>query len=169
VSKEEKATQSREHVLEQVAETIRSVTGAERSAVVLGEQENTAIHFVAAAGPFSDRLVGARGPAEGSGLCGNVLEGRCSILSKRTVGDLRVRQDHATEMGISTALGAPVVHEGRPFAVLMALNRVDGQSFGEDDEAALNAYAEEVASTLWQLAAARAGLGGATGHTAPLK
>jgi GAF domain-containing protein len=155
VSKEDQATESREDVLDWVAETIRSVTGAERSAVVFGEQANAAIHFVAAAGPFAERLVGARGPAEGSGLCGNVLEGSCSILSKHTIGDLRVRQDHATEMGISTALGVPVVHDGRPFAVLMALNRTDGQSFGEDDETALNAYAETVAGPLWQLAAAR--------------
>jgi GAF domain-containing protein len=156
VSTEDRATDSRGDALERVAETIRSVTGAERSAVVFGEQENTAIHFVAAAGPFADRLLGARGPAEGSGLCGNVLEGSCSILSRHTIGDLRVRQDHATEMGITTALGVPVVHDGRPFAVLMALNRADGGSFGEDDEAALNAYAGEVAGTLWQLADAQA-------------
>ena len=139
--------------LDEVAELIRTLTGAERSAIVFGEDENSRIHFAAATGPFADRIRGARGPAQGSGLCGNVLEGRCSILSKQTLGDERVHQGHAVEMSISTALGAPVYHDGRPFAVLMALNRTDGGSFDEEDETALSAYAEEVADALWELAA----------------
>jgi GAF domain-containing protein len=137
-------------IFDEVAEGIRAVTGAERSAVVLGEDENEAIHFVAATGPFAERLAGARGPAEGSGLCGNVLAGSCSILSRRTLGDERVHQGHAVEMAISTALGVPVLHDGEPFAVLMALNRRDGGSFDEADEAALEAYAAEVADALWE-------------------
>jgi GAF domain-containing protein len=138
--------------LQEIAETIRSVTGAERSAIVFGEDGNRTIHFVAATGPFADRIRDARGPAEGSGLCGNVLDGSCSILSKSTLGDERVHQGHAVEMGISTALGAPVFRDGEPFAVLMALNRTDGESFGEEDELALNSYASEVADALWELA-----------------
>jgi GAF domain-containing protein len=143
--------------LQEIAEAIRSVTGAERSAIVFGEDGNSSIHFVAATGPFADRIREARGPAEGSGLCGNVLDGSCSILSKSTLGDDRVHQGHAVEMGISTALGAPVFHAGEPFAVLMALNRRDGRSFSEEDELALNSYASEVAGPLWQLASAMSG------------
>jgi GAF domain-containing protein len=135
--------------LAQVAEKVREVTGAERSAVVFGEDANETIHFVAATGPFAERMRGARGPAEGSGLCGNVLGGGCSILSKQTLGDERIHQGIAAEMAISTALGVPVLHNGKPFAVLMAMNRADGGTFSEKDEAALNAYARDVADELW--------------------
>jgi GAF domain-containing protein len=142
----------RDALLEHVAEKVREVTGAERSAVVFGEDANSAIHFVAATGPFAERIRGARGPAEGSGLCGNVLDGGCSILSKQTLGDERVHQGHAVEMAISTALGVPVFHDDEPFAVLMALNRAGGGSFSEEDEAALNGYACEIADALWDAA-----------------
>jgi len=143
---------SRKDLLDQVAEKVREVTGAERSAVVFGEDANATIHFVAATGLFAERIRGARGPAEGSGLCGNVLGGGCSILSKQTLGDDRVHQGIAAEMAISTALAAPVFHGDTPFAVLMAMNRTGGGSFNENDEAALNAYAREVADTLWSAA-----------------
>src|SRR6478735_6500919 len=141
-----------EDLLEQVAQQVREVTGAERSAVVFGEDANATIHFVAATGPFAERIRGARGPAEGSGLCGNVLDGGCSILSKQTLGDERIHQGIAVEMAILTALGVPVFHDEEPFAVLMALNRAGGGSFSEEDEATLNAYAREVADTLWRAA-----------------
>jgi GAF domain-containing protein len=144
---------SRKDLLDQVAEKVREVTGAERSAVVFGEDANATIHFVAATGLFAERIRGARGPAEGSGLCGNVLDGGCSILSKQTLGDERIHQGIAVEMAISTALGAPVFHDEEPFAVLMAMNRAGGGSFSEAVEAALNAYATEVADTLWLTAA----------------
>jgi GAF domain-containing protein len=140
----------RDDLLQEVAENVREITGAERSAVVFGEDANTTIHFVAAVGPFSERIRGARGPAEGSGLCGNVLSGNCSILSKQTLGDDRIHQRIATEMGISTALGAPVLYDDKTFAVLMALNRKDGASFSEAEETALNAYASEIAEALWR-------------------
>ena len=142
----------RNDLLVQVAEKVREVTGAERSAVVFGEDANSTIHFVAATGPFAARVRGARGPAEGSGLCGNVLGGGCSILSKQTLGDDRIHQGIAVEMGISTALGVPVLHDGEPFAVLMAMNRTAGGSFSDQDEAALNTYAHEVADALWNVA-----------------
>ena len=144
------ARTTRDDLLEQVAEKVREVTGAERSAVVFGEDANATIHFVAASGPYAERIRGARGPAEGSGLCGNVLDGGCSILSKQTLGDERIHQGIAVEMAISTALGAPVFYDDEPFAVLMAMNRASGGSFSEKDEAALNAYATEVAETLWR-------------------
>jgi GAF domain-containing protein len=137
-------------VADRVADEILEVAGAARSAVVLGEYENTAIHFVAAAGDGAERLVGARGPAAGSGLCGNVLEGSCSILSVDTIGDPRIHQGHAREGGITTAIGVPVYHEGRAFAVLMALNRADGGRFSAQQEAALERYAERIAAELWR-------------------
>jgi GAF domain-containing protein len=145
----------REPVVDRVAEEIRSVTGAERSAVVFGEDGNAAIHFVAASGAGSERLVGARGPTEGSGLCGNVLTGSCSILSVNTIGDPRIHQGHATEGGIVTAIGVPVLHDGQPFAVLMALNRADGGRFTDAQEAELSRYAETVADELWDVSPAR--------------
>lgn len=143
---------ARSSMVDEVAERIRQVTGAARSAVVFGEHGNNDIHFVAATGEYSERIRGARGPSEGSGLCGNVLEGNCSILSEHTVGDERVRQDHAVQWAITTALGVPVHHDGHPFAVLMALNREDGASFTRADQGALERYAEEVADALWPLA-----------------
>src|SRR6478609_3921864 len=73
------AQTARNGLIEQVAEKVREVTGAERSAVEFGEDANATIHFVAASGPYAERIRGARARAEGSGLCGNVLDGGCSI------------------------------------------------------------------------------------------
>jgi GAF domain-containing protein len=136
-------------MLDRVAAEICRRTGAQRSAVVYGEDHNERIHFAAASGPGAERLTGARGPAEGSGLCGNVLAGSRSILSRTTLGDPRVHQAHTTELGITTALGVPVNHDGQPFAVLMALNREDGETFTETEQLELEGYAAEVAEDLW--------------------
>jgi GAF domain-containing protein len=66
-----------------------------------------------------------------------------------TIGDPRIHQKHATEGGITTAIGVPVLHDGRAFAVLMALNRADGGQFTETQEAELARYAQTVADELW--------------------
>lgn len=131
--------------LQDVADGILAAVGGERSALVLSEDDGRTINFVAAAGPGAEALAGQRGPAAGSGLCGSVLAGSCSVLAPETLGDPRVHQGHAVELSIATALGVPVYHEGDAIAVLMALNKADGSRFDERDEAALTAYAEEVA------------------------
>lgn len=144
--------QAEQMFVDQVAERIATITGAEHTAVVFGEDDNNAIHFAGAAGGLSQRLRGARGPAEGSGLCGNALTGNCSIRAATAEGDERVDQAHVTEMGIETALGVPVHHDGRPFAVLMALNRRDGGRFEPAHETALEDYSNEIADELWTVA-----------------
>jgi GAF domain-containing protein len=141
--------------LEAIAVEIRRRTGARRSAIVFGEEDNSQIRFSAASGPGAERLIGAHGPTEGSGLCGNVLTGGCSILSERTLGDPRVRQDHVRGSDIDTALGVPVRHGGRTFAVLMALGREDSTHYTQTDQRALEHYAAEVAEQLWRLHDAR--------------
>ena len=137
-----------------MADEICSLIGAQRSAVVLGRDGNSSVYFIAAAGEDVDSLLGARGPAEGSGLVGNVLEGGDSILAETAQGDGRVHQGHVDELGIVTALGVPVLHAGQPFAVLMALNRQDGGRFSAADERDLARYASEIEDELWAVAAA---------------
>lgn len=136
--------------LQKITDEVRAKVGAERAAIVLSEEDGEMIHFVAASGPHTEGMVGARGPAEGSGLCGTVLAGSCSVLSRETAGDDRVHQGHTVEMGIDTALGVPVYRGEEPFAVLMAMNKAPSGKFDEADESALEDYAASVADTLWE-------------------
>ena len=138
--------------VERIAEQIRAVAGAERSAVVFGEKTATRRQFTSP--PPRQRRGRAPGrrprpPPRGRGLCGNVLAGGCAILAVDTLGDPRIHQGHAKEGGITTAIGVPVFHEGRAFAVLMALSRADGGRFSAVEEAALAGYAERIADELW--------------------
>jgi GAF domain-containing protein len=136
--------------LQDISDGVLAAIGAERAAVVLSEDDGETVHFIAASGPRTEGMAGRRGPAAGSGLCGSVLEGNCPVLAKQAVGDERIHQGHATDLGIDTALGVPVYKDDEPFAVLMAMNKVPAGEFDEADEAALTEYAAAIAGSLWE-------------------
>ena len=50
----------------------------------------------------------------------------------------------AEVFGTKTALAVPVYQEGKLFAVLMVLNRLDGQLLNVEDERRLSDYAEQL-------------------------
>jgi signal transduction protein with GAF and PtsI domain len=135
--------------LQEIADGVLTAVDAERCAVVLSEDDGDTVNFIAASGPGTEEMVGNKGPAEGSGLCGSVLGGSCPVLAVETLGDERIHQGHTVEMGIDTALGVPVYHDGEAFAVLMALNKADRSKFSEADEAKLVDYAATIADDLW--------------------
>ncbi len=137
---------SNTEALTQVAQGVRSAVGASTAAVVLGEEDNSIVFFAASVGQHAHLLQGRRGPAAGSGLCGSALEAGVPILAAQTIGDGRVHQEHATQFGIDTALAVPILEGGSPVAFLMALNRVDGGTFDEASQAALESYAARVTS-----------------------
>ena len=66
----------------------------------------------------------------------------------QTQGDLRIRQDIAVALGITTALAVPIAREGQLLWALMGLNRQDGSAFDEVDRDRLAAYAQEASALI---------------------
>ncbi len=133
-----------------VAEEARARLDAETSVVALAENDGLNVYYAASVGKHAERLTDRRAPAATSGLCGVAFQGREAVLVCTTAGDLRVRQDHAQELGIETALAVPMFEEGRLLGALMVLNRLDGQLFDELSEQTLQRYAEEAAPVVAQ-------------------
>ena len=77
------------------------------------------------------------------GGCDLAREGQ-PVLVCQTLGDNRVRQDTVEAFGTKTALAVPVYQEGKLFAVLMVLNRLDGQLLNSEDEQRLSDYAKQL-------------------------
>jgi hypothetical protein len=50
----------------------------------------------------------------------------------------------AEAFGTKTALAVPVYQKGKLFAVLMVLNRLDGQLLNSEDEQRLSDYAKQL-------------------------
>ncbi len=72
-------------------------------------------------GKYADMMVGKRGDAATSGLCGTAFQGSCPVLVEETKGDLRVHQDYVDAWAIQTALAIPVFFQGQLGGALMAL------------------------------------------------
>lgn len=149
---EDKMTQI--SLLKTLAAEIKELTGAETAVIALTEENGTMISYAASVGKHAEWLQGRRGPAAGSGLCDTTLEAGGSVLVCQTNGDKRVRQDHVKALGIETALATPVFYDGQAIAVLMAMNREDGNAFSEQQEKALNNYASTKAALIWEAAKA---------------
>ncbi|MDA0267945.1 MAG: GAF domain-containing protein [Cyanobacteria bacterium] len=62
--------------------------------------------------------------------------------------DLRIRQDLAEQLGITTALAVPVNLDGALVGALMVLNRLDGTPFSDTEEQALMDYGQTVAGEM---------------------
>ncbi len=133
------------HILVQVAEQAKALTGAETSVVALAEDEGEIADFTIGVGKHAEWITGRRGPAEGSGLCGTAFVNQEPVLVCQTKGDSRVRQDHAELLNIESALAVSLRQEGRLLGAMLLLNRADGQPFTTEDEATLKQYAPEAA------------------------
>ena len=123
--------------LEQIAQDVQQLTQGETVAIALAESDGTIMYYATA-------IIGKRGETAKTGLCGTVASEGQSVLVCQTLGDNRVRQDMAEAFGTKTALAVPVYQEGKLFAVLMVLNRLDGQLLNSEDEQRLSDYAKQL-------------------------
>ena len=127
---------------------IQAQTRAQTAVIVLAEQDGTVGHYAEAVGQHAGWLRGRRGPSATSGLSGTAFRSASPVLVPDTLGDDRVRQDHAEQLGIKTALAAALRYEGRLLGALMLLNKNDGSAFDTQDEALLSRYIETIAADL---------------------
>jgi GAF domain-containing protein len=120
--------------LEKIVQDVQQLTQGETVAITLAESDGTIMYYATAIGKHATAIVGKRGETAKTGLCGTfACEGQ-PVLVCQTLGDNRVRQDMAEAFGTKTALAVPVYQEGKLFAVLMVLNRLDGQLLNKEVE-----------------------------------
>jgi signal transduction histidine kinase len=134
-----------DQVLELIAKRGRALVEA-RSLVIL--LRDGADLVVATSAGVAQRAIGTRVPIEGS-TTGHVLISR----EVRRISDLGSQlRISATELGVTqaqTALLAPLVYRGRGLGVLAAFDHgADADSFSEDDEATLRAFAASGATAV---------------------
>ena len=128
-----------------IAEELQQLVDAETAVVAIAEDAGQTILYAAAIGKHAKFIQGKRSQTVHSGLCGAVLESGQSALVCNPQTDVRIRQDLAEQLGITTALAVPVEHNGALVGALMMLNRRNGQLFTPAEEQALMHYAETVA------------------------
>lgn len=134
--------------LTQIAEQVQQLVNAETAVVAVSEDAGNAIVYAAAIGKHAAFIQGKRSQTVTSGLCGVVLESGQAALVCNPQTDVRIRQDLAEQLGITTALAVPVNHNGALVGALMVLNRLDGAEFTPADEQALAHYGETVAGVI---------------------
>jgi GAF domain-containing protein len=134
--------------LTSVAEQVQRLVDAETAVVAISEEAGTMIFYAAAVGKHASFIRGKRSQTEVSGLCGAVFESGQAALVCNPKTDVRIRQDLAQQMGITTALAVPIEREGVLVGALMALNRLNGQEFTPVEEHALLVYAEAIAEVI---------------------
>ena len=131
--------------LRAIARQAQTLTHAETAVVAIAEEDGNAVFYAAAVGKHAGAIEGKRSMAEKSGLCGAAFASGQSELVCDTRGDLRIRQDIADALGITTALAVPIMRAGELLGAFMVLNRNDGKAFDEEDRDKLDAYGQEVA------------------------
>lgn len=134
--------------LQTIAEQVQELLQAETVVVMLAESSGEQVYHAAAVGKYAADIVGKRGDAATSGLPGIVFKGSCPVLVENTKGDLRVRQDTAQAWGIKSALAIPLFVQGQLWGALMALNRLDAESFNEQDQQKLVKYGATISDYL---------------------
>ena len=134
--------------LTNMARRAQTLTAAETAVVALAEDSGETVVYAAAAGKYADAIAGKRSQAATSGLCGAVFASGQAELVCQTEGDIRVRQDLAEALGITTALAAPITRDGVLLGALMVLNRADGSAFDEAARLELIRYAAAIAPVL---------------------
>ena len=134
--------------LNHIAEQVQQLVNAETAVIALSENGGSAIFYAAAVGKHAAFIQGTRSPVATSGLCGAVLQSGQSALVCQPQTDVRIRQDLAEQLDITTALAVPVKYNGAVVGALMVLNRRDGEAFTPAAKQALADYAGAISGAI---------------------
>jgi signal transduction histidine kinase len=136
-----------EPVLAVVAGRLRELVDARLVLVALPESDD-ALRVVTAEGEAAEDVVGVRLPLHGSKV-GRVLERARSERVDSVLDDPEVDRTIAKELGIGTAIYAPLVVKGRAIGVLAAHDRHgDDPRFSDDDVRLTESLADRAAIAL---------------------
>lgn len=130
--------------LTEIAQTVQNLVKGETAVVALAENHGVNVYYAAAVGKYAEKIVGLRGEAASSGLCGTAFQDTCAVLVPQTLGDLRVRQDYVQNWGINTALAVSLRSQGKLLGALLVFNSLDGQPFNEESAQNLTDYANNI-------------------------
>jgi GAF domain-containing protein len=128
-----------------IAQEAQTLINAETTVVALAEAEGNTVFYAAAVGKHASAIVGKRSTVETSGLCGAAFASGQGELVCQVEHDVRVRQDIAEALGITTALAVPILNGGELKGALMVLNRQDGSAYDEAAKQQLTDFAQGIA------------------------
>jgi sigma-B regulation protein RsbU (phosphoserine phosphatase) len=122
------------------------VVSAEAATVLLLDDEKQNFLFYQVEGPAKPMLMEATFPI-GQGIAGSVLESCMSEVINQVQDDPRFFNQIDRQSGFQTRnmIALPLIAGEEPVGVLEVLNKVDGQSFTEEEHLSLMMIAEEIA------------------------
>jgi signal transduction histidine kinase len=133
-------------LLQLIVEAAREITKTEASSILLVDRKSGDLYFEAATGAKSEEVQRFVVPLESSIAGWVVRHGETAVID-----DAQQDERHFPESDIETAfttrslLAVPLVVKGNVIGALEALNKADGQPFGEDDVDLLIAMANQAA------------------------
>jgi signal transduction histidine kinase len=131
-------------LLQLIIEAARELTDSEASSILLVERKSGDLYFEATTVPTKEKLQRVIVPMDSS-LAGWVVQHNESVV----IGDVEEDNRHfkQADIGIITRslLAVPLSVKGQVIGVLNTLNKVEGQSFDEDDVYLLTILAAQAA------------------------
>jgi GAF domain-containing protein len=119
---------------------------AEAASVLLLDDEKQNFNFYQVEGPAKPVLMAATFPAD-KGLAGSILQTQQAEIVNDVPNDPRFYERVDSESGFQTwnMIAIPLTAGEEPVGVLEVLNKVDGDSFTEEEHLLLASIAEEIA------------------------
>ncbi len=140
------ATHSLQPLLIQILEAGRELTGSEASSIMLVDRKTGELHFEAATGERSQEISKTIVPLEGS-VAGWVVRHEQPLIVSDTRSDNRFygRVDEASGFTTSSLLAVPLALRGKVIGVLEAVNKVEEETFSQENVETLSILADQAA------------------------
>jgi GAF domain-containing protein len=144
-------------LLQSIAEAARSLFGAKAASITLLDEDADELVFEAVAGEGSADLVGTRFPAT-RGIAGWVVTAGQPLVLDDVSKDPRFSRETAESTGYvpNALMAVPLLREDRSLGALSVLDRDDEGSFGLEQMALLELFADQAAIALDIVQRARA-------------
>jgi GAF domain-containing protein len=133
-------------LLETVLYCCMETVSAEAASVLLLDDEKKSFSFYQVEGPAKPVLMAAILPVD-QGIAGSILQTQQSEVINDVLNDPRFYQQIDSESGFQTKnmIAIPLVAGEEPVGVLEVLNKIDRDSFSEEEHLLLVSIAEEIA------------------------
>jgi len=133
-------------LLQLIVEATREITKTEASSILLVDRKSGDLYFEAATGAKSEEVQRFVVPLESSIAGWVVRHGEAVVIDDAQQDDRHFNQsDIETAFTTRSLLAVPLVVKGNVIGALEALNKADGQPFGQDDVDLLMALANQAA------------------------